>query len=118
MRIPHKLFQAYATPTLSNAEALSALYRLSFAAHYQDSIEHNLRHNPLDTKQPSKTQYVYLNEKLLLYTTQWNIMSDQIRYRIQAYKASLTADSRTPLPLICSSHKPFYTAPPDVPSEL
>jgi len=81
-RIPHRLFQAYATPTLPDAEALSALYRLSFAAHYRDSIERNWRHDPLDTKRPSETQYAYLDEKPSLYTTQWNITSDQIRERI------------------------------------
>ena len=75
-RIPHQFFQAYATPTLPNAEALYALYCLDFVAYYQDSIERNWCHNPPDTKQPSKTQYAYLNEKPLLYTTQWNITSD------------------------------------------
>ena len=54
----------------------------------------------------------------MLYTTQWNITSDQIRDCIQAYKASPSADSRTPPPLICSSHKPFCKATLDVPSEL
>ena len=63
-----------------------ALYRLDFAAWHQDSMERNWRHNPLDTKWPSKTQYTYLNEKPSLYTTQWNIKSEQIREHIQAYE--------------------------------
>ena len=45
-------------------------------------------------------------------------MSVQIREYIQAYKASLAADSNTTLPPICSSlHKTFRTAPPNVPPD-
>jgi len=117
-RKPHELFQAYATPTLSNAEALSALYRLSSAAHYRESIKHTWRHDPLDAKRPSEAQYAYLDEDPLLYTTQWIITSDQIRDRIQAYEASPSADSRTSLPQIRSSRMYFRKPSPDRPSEL
>ena len=92
------LFQAYAAPRFSNKEAIYAIYHLQSVAQQQEYTERNWHNKLYDTyKRPSKTQYVYLNKKLLLYTTQCNIMSDQIRKRIQTYKASLTADSNTPL---------------------
>ena len=48
--IPHRLFQAYATLILPNAEAIHALHCIQFAALHQDYIAHNWRHDPLDTK--------------------------------------------------------------------
>ena len=114
-RIPPMLTQA-SSPILSNAEALSVLYNLHSKAYYRESVKRNWQHDPLDAKQPSETQYAYLAEEPLLYTTQWNITRNQILDRIQAYEASPSADSRT-LPQR-SSRQTFLTATPDGLSEL
>ena len=92
-------FQAYAALTLSNEDVKFSVYSLEFKAQKREETE-NLRRNKLygTYKHPSKTQYAYLVKQPLLYATQWDIMSDQIRERQQAYKESPTADLTTPLP--------------------
>ena len=101
--LPQYFFQAYGTQIMKNKQVITTLYGLELKAQRQEKEKCYCTQRMFGTyKRPTETQCNSFVSKPTLYGTHWDITSETIRVRQQAYKASPHADLTSPLCiLIC-----------------